>query len=113
MPDSELDLCCLPALALLALKGSPRTLLLALVVCLSHVAAKSCALAEALVSKHSVLNPLSAFIQGANTPPDIKAASLNACAQVRVADCVPSQARMAPADAHLMPCGTARRPVLS
>mmetsp|Transcript_2778 Transcript_2778/g.7200 ORF Transcript_2778/g.7200 Transcript_2778/m.7200 type:complete len:115 (-) Transcript_2778:2234-2578(-) len=64
------------------MQGSPRTLLLALVVCLSHVAAKSAALSEALVTKHGVLKPLTAFVQGANTPPDIKAASLNASAQV-------------------------------
>eukprot|EP00967_Tisochrysis_lutea_P105518 scaffold160953_cov20-Tisochrysis_lutea.AAC.1 len=65
------------------LSGSPRTLLLALVVCLSHVAAKSAALSEALVTKHGVLKPLTAFVQGANTPPDIKAASLNASAQLK------------------------------
>lgn len=64
-------------------QGSPRTLLLALVVCLSHVAAKSPVLAEALIMKHAVLGPLTAFIMGANTPPDLKSASLNACAQVR------------------------------
>ncbi|KAF5832981.1 flagellar associated protein [Dunaliella salina] len=68
--------------SLLRVQGSPRTLLLALVVCLSHVAAKSAALSEALVTKHGALKPLTAFVQGANTPPDIKAASLNASAQI-------------------------------
>lgn len=73
-----------PLNSLHSAQGSPRTLLLALVVCLSHVSAKSDKLAEALITKHSVLTPLTAFIQSANTPPDLKAASLNASAQVCV-----------------------------
>lgn len=62
-------------------QGSPHTLTRALVICLSHVAAGGQALAEALL-RHKVLDPFTAMVRGANTPPDIKAAALNALAQV-------------------------------
>lgn len=62
-------------------QDSPHSLLLALVLCVANIAAGSPALAEAVV-KHKALTPFTAMVRGANTPPDIKAAALNALAQV-------------------------------
>jgi len=67
--------------ALLSVPGSPHTLLRSLVLSLSHVAAGGPKLAEALL-RHKVLEPFTAMVRGANTPPDIKAAALNALAQI-------------------------------